>query len=125
MNFVNHMEKKQLVLVVDDYPQVLRFIEIDLKHHGFEVITATSGEEALRLIKARDPNIMLLDIIMPGMDGLEVLRQLRSFCDLPVIAFSARSDTQEEAIRLGASEFMTKPIKTLEMIGRIKAVLNQ
>ena len=118
-----HINKKQCVLVVDDHPKVLRFIEIDLKLHGYEVITTVSGEEALDLIKTRKPDIMLLDIIMPGIDGFEVLRQLRYYSELPVIAFSASSSNYHDAIHLGASDFITKPFEPDEMVKRIKAIL--
>ena len=120
---MNKAEKKQCVLVVDDHPKVLRFIEIDLKLRGFKVITTTSGEEALELVKSAKPDIMLLDIIMPGMDGFEVLKELRTFTKLPVIAFSASPGNQDEALRLGANDFMHKPFDPDDMVRRIKALL--
>ena len=116
-------EKKRRILVVDDHPKVLRFIEIDLKLHGFDVITASSGEQALELVKAKKPDIMLLDIIMPGMDGLEVLRQWRTFHQLPVIAFSASIFNQDEAIRLGANAFIAKPFKSDDLMQVIDSLL--
>lgn len=125
MTSTNDTEKRQLVLVVDDHPKVLRFIQIDLKLCGFEVITTTSGKEALELVKSKKPDIMLLDIIMPGMDGFEVLRKLRAFSQLPVIAFSASSGSHDDAMSLGANHFMTKPFYLSEMVSRIRALLNQ
>jgi two-component system KDP operon response regulator KdpE len=120
---MNCAEKKRCVLVVDDHPRVLRFIEIDLKLRGFEVLTTTSGEAALKLVKSSEPDIMLLDIIMPEMDGLEVLKKLRAFSQLPVIAFSASHASQDDAIRLGASDFITKPFHPDEMVRRIDVLL--
>jgi two-component system KDP operon response regulator KdpE len=120
---MNKIEKKQRVLVVDDHPKVLRFIEIDLKLHGYEVMTTVSGEEALELVKAGRADIMLLDIIMPGIDGFEVLRKLRNFTQLPVIAISASSANYDGAIQLGASDFMTKPFEPDEMVRRIESLL--
>lgn len=120
---MNEAEKKQCVLVVDDHPRVLRFIEIDLKLRGFEVVTTTSGEEALELVKSKKPDIMLLDIIMPGIDGLEVLKQLRAFSQLPVIAFSASHGSHDDAIRVGASDFISKPFQPDEMVRRIRILL--
>ncbi len=117
--------KKQCVLVVDDHPKVLRFIEIDLKLRGFEVVTTTSGSEALELVKSGKPDIVLLDIIMPGMDGFEVLQKLRDFTQLPVIAFSASPGNYHDAMRLGASDFMAKPFQPDEMVKRIKALLSR
>jgi two-component system KDP operon response regulator KdpE len=117
-------KKRQCVLVVDDHPKVLRFIEIDLKLRGFEVITTSSGSEALELVKSAKPDIMLLDIIMPGMDGFEVLRKLRDFTRLPVIAFSASPGNYHEAMRLGANDFMPKPFQPDEMVSKIKALIS-
>jgi two-component system, OmpR family, KDP operon response regulator KdpE len=116
--------KKQTVLVVDDQPQVLKFVAIDLKLHGFNVITVCSGEEAMEQIEQALPDIMLLDIIMPGMDGFEVLRRVRSFSQMPVITFSASSSNYTEAIRLGANDFINKPFQPDDMIKRIKALLD-
>jgi two-component system KDP operon response regulator KdpE len=118
------VEKKCCVLVVDDHPRVLRFIEIDLKLRGFEVLTTTSGEEALELVKSKKPDVMLLDIIMPEIDGLEVLKQLRAFSQLPVIAFSASHASQDEALNVGADDFITKPFHPDEMVRRIGVLLN-
>lgn len=125
MSHNNHIVKDQLVLIVDDHKEVLRFMEIGLKHHGFEVITATSGVEALELIQSREPQIMLLDIVMPMMNGLEVLRQLRTFSSMPVIAFSATPENHDDALNYGANDFMAKPFYPEQMIGRIKALINQ
>jgi two-component system KDP operon response regulator KdpE len=121
---MNTEVKKQCVLVVDDHPKVLRFIEIDLKLRGFEVITTTSGSEALELVKSAKPDIMLLDIIMPEMDGLEVLKKLRDFTQLPVIAFSASPGNYHDAICCGANDFMPKPFQPDEMASRIRALLS-
>ena len=116
--------KKLCVLVVDDHPKVLRFIEIDLKLRGYEVITTVSGEEALDLVKSARPDIMLLDVIMPGINGFEVLKQLRDFTRLPVITFSASADNYEDAMLLGASDFVTKPFEPDEMARRIELLLD-
>ena len=115
------VEEKKLVLVVDDHPKVLKFIEIDLKLRGFAVVSSTSGKEALELFKSRKPDIVLLDMVMPGIDGFGTLKELRTFTDLPVIAFSASPDNQDEAMRLGASDFVHKPFDPDDMARRIKA----
>jgi DNA-binding response OmpR family regulator len=120
---MNTEGKKQCVLVVDDHPKVLRFMEIDLKLRGFEVVTATSGSEALEMVKSDEPDIMLLDIIMPEMDGFEVLKRLRDFTQLPVIAFSASPGNYHDAMRVGANDFVPKPFQPDEMATRIKALL--
>jgi len=114
---------KKRVLVVDDHPKVLRFIDIDLRLRGYDVLTTVSGEQALGLAKTCKPDIMLLDIIMPGIDGFEVLRRLRGFTRLPVIAFSASLANYEDAMRLGASDFIAKPFEPVDLERRIKTIL--
>jgi DNA-binding response OmpR family regulator len=117
--------RKQLILVVDDHPKLLRFVEIDLKLRGFDVITTTSGEEALELVRSAEPDIMLLDVIMPEMNGLEVLKKLRCFTLLPVIAFSASPGNKEPALEMGANDFVDKPFQPDEMANRIQSLLGQ
>jgi len=116
-------QKKKLVLVVDDQPQVLKFIEIDLKLRGFNVLTTVSGEKALNLVNAMKPDIILLDMVMPGTDGFEVLNKLRAFTDLPVIAFSASPGNQDLAMNAGANDFMHKPFDPDDMAKKIKVLL--
>jgi two-component system KDP operon response regulator KdpE len=116
--------KKKLVLVVDDHPKLLRLIEIDFKLRGFGVITTTSGKEALELVKSKKPDIILLDVIMPGMNGFEVLKELRKFTDLPVIAFSASPGNKEPALHMGANDFIDKPFQPDEMASKIQGLLS-
>lgn len=118
-----NIARNRCVLVVDDHPKVLRFIEIDLKLRGYRVITSLSGEEALKLVKSAQPDIMLLDVIMPVMDGFDVLRKLRCFTQMPVITFSASAENFHEAMMLGASAFLTKPFEPDEMASKIEALL--
>ncbi len=120
---MNELGKKQCVLVVDDHPKVLRFIEIDLKLRGFSVFTTTSGEEALNLVRSVAPDVVLLDMVMPEMDGFEVLKRLRAFTELPVIAFSASPANRDEAMKCGANDFVSKPFHPEEMVSRIKSLL--
>jgi two-component system KDP operon response regulator KdpE len=116
-------EKRPLVLVVDDHPSILRFIQTGLEIRGLAVITTTSGEEALRLLELAAPDIVLLDVVMPGTNGLEVLRRLRTYSPLPVIVFSANLETRDEAIRIGASDFVVKPFNTDELVVRIRGLV--
>ena len=99
------IENKKTVLVVDDQPKVLKFVEIDLKLRGFIVLTTISGETAVKLVKDKKPDIVLLDMVMPGMDGVEVLKALRKFTDLPIIAFSASPGNQDRRYRLYKQTF--------------------
>jgi two-component system, OmpR family, KDP operon response regulator KdpE len=119
---MNEKENKKTVLVVDDQPKLLKFIEIDLKLRGFTVVTTSSGEEALQLVNVKNPDIILLDMIMPGMDGFEVLKKLRAYSNLPVIAFSASPGNQDLALNAGANEFMHKPFDPDDMARKIKAL---
>jgi DNA-binding response OmpR family regulator len=117
------VKEKRCVLVVDDQPKVLKFIEIDLKLRGFKVVSATSGETALELTRTVKPDIILLDMIMPGINGFEMLKELRTFTDLPVIAFSASLGNHDEALSCGANDFLHKPFDPDDMARRIWALL--
>ena len=117
-------QRKKRVLVVDDEPRLRAFVEIKLRLSGYEVIMATSGQEALDLVQSENPDIMLLDITMPGMSGFEVLRKLHTFTELPVIALSANPDTANEAMRLGANAFIAKPFDPDELVRKIRELTN-
>jgi two-component system KDP operon response regulator KdpE len=117
------MERQRRILVVDDEPRVLKFVEIDLRSRGFDVITSTSGIKALELVRNKGPDILLLDILMPEIDGFEVLRQLRTFSDIPVIAFSAGNGIRTEALRQGASDFIKKPFNTDDIVDKINLLI--
>ena len=120
---MNNTEREKRVLVVDDQSKVLKFIEVALNLRGFDVISTTSGEKALELAKSKVTDVVLLDIVMPGMDGFEMLKNLRDFTQVPVIAFSARSENRDRALLLGANDFLLKPFDPDEMVKRIKVVL--
>jgi two-component system KDP operon response regulator KdpE len=112
--------RKKRVLVCDDEPRLLTFVEIKLRLSGYEVIMTTSGETALDLARSANPDIMVLDVVMPGMDGFDVLRELRTFTRLPVIVFSARPGNAGEAMSLGANDFINKPFDPEELVSKIR-----
>jgi DNA-binding response OmpR family regulator len=116
---------KKKVLVVDDERAILTVLSIKLRVSGYHVVTASSGEEGLALIKSGRPDIMLLDVIMPGMDGFEVLEKVRAVSELPVIVFSARPENSEKALKLGANDFLAKPMDVDEMVRKIGRLLGQ
>ena len=116
--------KKIKVLLVDDEEKILRFLALKLKLFGYQVITAVDGQEALEQAKATDLDVVVLDILMPVIDGFEVLQQLRKFSNLPVIAISAKGDNAERAFDLGANDFITKPFKPDELVAKIEANLD-
>jgi two-component system KDP operon response regulator KdpE len=116
-------EKKIRVLIVDDEPKVLKFMTIDLKLRGFDVITAGSGGAALDVARDSGPDIIILDIIMPQMDGFEVLNRLREFCEVPVIAISSDIENRTPALGCGASDFFVKPFRTMEVVDSMNRLL--
>jgi DNA-binding response OmpR family regulator len=118
------MPEKKLVLVVDDEPGIVKVLGIKLKLHGYEVIGATSGAEAVELARSRNPDLILLDILMPVMSGTEVFEKVRAFSKVPVIIFSARPDIAQIATGLGASGFVAKPFDPDKMLEKVRAVLS-
>lgn len=118
------------ILVVDDEQDLLDLIEYNLKKEGFKVLKAENGVEAIETAKELNPDLILLDIMMPKMDGLEVCQKMRSDSDLrhiPIIFLTARGDekTEVDSLDLGADDYITKPISTTKLISRIKAVLRR
>jgi DNA-binding response OmpR family regulator len=118
-------EARKRVLVVDDERAILTVLRVKLGISGYDVATASSGEEALALINSMHPDIMLLDVIMPGMDGFEVLRKVRAVSRLPVIVFSARQENVQKALSLGANYFLAKPLDLDDMVRRVEELLGQ
>ena len=110
----------QSVLIVDDDAKILKFLSLSLKMAGYKVCTAPGGKEALEMVESEKPDVMLLDILMAPIDGFEVLKTLRTFSKMPVIAVSAHASAREEALRLGASDFMDKPFRPDDVVYRIK-----
>lgn len=120
---MNEIKPRRRILVIDDEPAILRFIGSCLRIFGYEVVTATCGEEALKLVEREKLDIVLMDVIMPGMGGLELLEKLRTVSDIPVIVFSARSSSRDEALRLGANDFITKPFTPDQLVKKISVAL--
>lgn len=121
---------KQTILVVDDEQDLLDLIEYNLRKEGFNVIKAENGEDGIQIAKEMKPDLVLLDIMMPRMDGIEVCDKMREDAELkqiPIIFLTARSDekTEVEGLNKGADDFITKPISTTKLISRIKAVLRR
>jgi two-component system OmpR family response regulator len=116
-------EARKRVLVVDDEPGIVNILRIKLKLHGYEVLTTTRGIEAVELARSRQPDIMLLDIIMPDITGFEVLERVRIFSTVPVIVFTARREMAEKALRGGAAAFIAKPFNPDQIVKMIESVL--
>ncbi len=115
------------ILVVDDEPQIRRALKIAVGGHGYEVEVAEDGEQALVSIAAHLPDALVLDLVMPGMDGFEVLTQVRGFSQLPIIVLSARGQESDKvkALDLGADDYLTKPFGVEELLARLRAVLRR
>jgi two-component system KDP operon response regulator KdpE len=117
----------KLVLVVDDEPRMIGFIRMNLEIEGHQVIEAHSGIEALEAIRTKLPDVVLLDVMMPDLDGFETLRMLREFSNIPVIMLTAKGEENDKVygLELGADDYVTKPIGPRELSSRIKAVLRR
>lgn len=115
------------ICVVDDEPGVLRLLRVNLEGKGYEVITAQNGQQALEAITTRPPDLMVVDLRMPGMDGLELTRQVRSRSPVPIIVLSGINDEQAkvEALEQGADDYVTKPFGVEELLARIRAGLRR
>lgn len=124
------MPDKQTILVVDDEQDLLDLIEYNLKKEGYRVLTAEDGKEGMEVAREHAPDLVLLDIMMPKMDGLEVVERMKeddSLRKIPVIFLTARGDekTEVEGLNRGGDDYITKPISTTKLISRIKAVLRR
>jgi two-component system KDP operon response regulator KdpE len=115
------------ILVVDDEPQILRSLRTTLASHGYDVQTAATGEEALAAVDGRLPDLVVLDLVLPGLSGLEVCRHLRARSSLPILVLSARGDERDKvaALDLGADDYLTKPFGVNELLARIRAALRR
>jgi len=115
------------VLVVDDDLAIIKYLRANLKARGYETLTAMDGAEAIEVIERELPDLIILDIMMPKMDGFEVCRQLREWSQVPIIMLSARGDEKDKVtcLELGADDYLTKPFGIKELMSRIKAVLRR
>jgi DNA-binding response OmpR family regulator len=118
---------KRTILVADDNEKIVEVLSAYLKHEGFDVLTAADGEQALALAEANQPDLALLDIMMPGIDGIELTKRLQRERDLPVILVTARVDEIDRLIGLeiGADDYISKPFSPREVVARVKAVLRR
>lgn len=115
------------ILIVDDEPQIVRALRINLKVRGYDVATAASGSEALRVAADFHPEIVLLDLGLPDFDGIDVIGGLRGWTDIPIVVLSARTDSADtvEALDAGADDFVTKPFEMDALLARLRAALRR
>ncbi len=121
------MSAKPLVLVADDEPRIARLVSIALQEEGFSVVTATDGEDALRCAEEYCPDVIVLDIVMPDLDGIEVIERLRERRAVPVVVLTARGSVADKAERLEfrADDYIAKPFHPDELAARVRAVLRR
>ena len=113
------------ILLVDDDQRILHFSRLKLMASGYEVVTAMTGQGALMMIESQKLDIIVLDLKMPGMGGLEVLRVLRRFSRIPVIVVSGAEELAEQALGLGANAYMAKPFNPDELINKVSIILDK
>ncbi|MGO8687325.1 MAG: response regulator [Candidatus Dormibacteria bacterium] len=115
------------VLVVDDQPDIVRLVRDYLERAGFDVLAAGDGEQALQVARRTRPDLVILDLGLPGLDGLDVARALRRDGDVPIIMLTARTEETDRVagLELGADDYVTKPFSAREMVARVRAVLRR
>jgi DNA-binding response OmpR family regulator len=115
------------VLVVDDEPRYLKLVRYNLEAAGYEVITAANGEEALSLVAGKSPDLVILDLRLPDVDGFEVCTKIREFSPVPVIMLTAKGEERDKVagLHLGADDYVTKPFGAGELMARVEAVLRR
>jgi DNA-binding response OmpR family regulator len=119
--------KMPRILIVDDDPAIRKFIKANLEARDYEVVQASDGEEGLKLVELEMPDLILLDIMMPKVDGMEVCRRLREWTEIPIIILSAREGEMDKVkcLDCGADDYLTKPFSLRELMSRIRAVLRR
>lgn len=115
------------VLIVDDDENIVELIRLYLEKEGFSTITANNGLRAVELFKSETPSIVVLDVMMPEMDGWQVCREIRRVSNIPIIMLTAKGETFDKVLglELGADDYMVKPFETKELVARVKAVLRR
>jgi DNA-binding response OmpR family regulator len=121
------MALMKTILVVDDEPQIVQLVRDYLEHGGFQVVVATDGSAALRMAATQHPDLVVLDLGLPGIDGLDVTRSLRRSGAVPIIMLTARADESDKLVglELGADDYLTKPFSPKELVARVRSVLRR
>lgn len=121
------MSDKQRILLVDDDPNISHLVRLYLEKEGFAVTEAARGDTALESFQRETPALVLLDVMLPGLDGLQVLKEIRKTSKAPVIMLTAKDETFDKVLglELGADDYITKPFETKELVARVKAVLRR
>lgn len=124
---LDNQYRDRKILVVDDEERMVRFIRLNLEHDGFRVIEAFNGTQAINKVRSAMPDLVLLDVMMPDIDGFEVLRIIRETSTTPVIMLTAKGeeDDRVRGLELGADDYITKPFSPRELVSRVRAVLRR
>jgi DNA-binding response OmpR family regulator len=121
---MNNSKTKKRILIVDDEPGIGKVLRINLKLSGYDAIYTTSGAEAIELIRTGKPDVVLLDVLMPDVTGLEVLERVRAFSQVPIIIFTGNPEIAGEVLKMGANDYIGKPLNLLLLADKIKLVLS-
>lgn len=115
------------ILIVEDELRIARFLQIEMEHEGFRVTTEENGAKAFELIKSEDYDLILLDLMLPGMDGMTICQRVREFSQVPIIMLTARDDVEDKVngLDIGADDYMTKPFAIQELFARVRNVLRK
>ena len=121
------MADRQNIMIVDDDPNIAKLIQLLLEKEGFDVIVQERGDDAVAAFQKNPPSLMLLDVMLPGMDGWQVCRAIRQTSSIPIIMLTAKDDTFDKVLglELGADDYITKPFENKELVARVKAVLRR
>ena len=121
------MEESRRVLIVDDDKHISELLKLYFEKDGFEVVSCYTGDAVMPMVRAVKPDVIILDLMLPGMSGFDIMRQLRRESDVPVLMLTARSDTLDKIIglELGADDYILKPFDPKELLARVKAVLRR
>ncbi|HLZ20844.1 MAG TPA: response regulator transcription factor [Ktedonobacterales bacterium] len=119
--------KKPMILAADDDPQLLRLVARNLQLEGYEVVASTDGQQALEHVEQKMPDLLILDVMMPRLDGFSVCERVREFSAVPIIIVTARGQDQDKirGLDLGADDYLTKPFSIEELLARVRAVLRR
>ena len=121
------MSKKTSILLVDDDPQLIRLVRTNLDAAGFRILSATDATAALRIMDMEPPDLLILDIMLPGVNGFELCQRIREFSNVPIIMLTAKVEDSDKirGLKLGADDYLTKPFSVQELMARIEAVLRR
>ena len=121
------MKDKTLIMIVDDDPNIAQLVKLYLEKDGYDTVAYGRGDEALAAFRQNPPSLMILDIMLPGMDGWQVCRAVRQISQIPIIMLTAKEETFDKVLglELGADDYMTKPFEGKELLARVKAVLRR